>query len=86
MAGRYYFTQVMPGGVEFPYAIGLYVFAAPWSWLTNDHVTLLRVVVIAAEAGAGALLYAMIARSCGDGRAGALAVALYSLVPLPYAI
>jgi len=27
LSGRYYFTQGMPSGVSFPYAIGLYVFA-----------------------------------------------------------
>lgn len=86
LAGRYYFTQVMPGGVEFPYAIGLYLVAAVWSPLTTDHVTLLRVVVIGAEAGAGALLYGLAARFWHDRLAGVLAVAAFSLVPLPYVI
>jgi hypothetical protein len=39
----------MPSGVEFPYAIGLYVTAAPWASLTRDHVLLLRVVVARAH-------------------------------------
>lgn len=86
LAGRYYFTQIMPGGVEFPYAIGLYLVAAPWSWLTADYVTLLRVIVIVAEIGAGALLYTMAARAWHDGRAGVLAVLFFALVPLPYVI
>ncbi len=74
----------MPDGVQFPYAIALYVFAAPWSVLTRDHVTLLRVVVCAAEAGAGVLLYLMVVRSWGDRAMAALGVVLFHLVPLPY--
>ena len=33
LEGRYFFTQPMPSGVEFPYAIGLYVTAMPWAGL-----------------------------------------------------
>ena len=84
LAGRYFFTQPMPGGVTFPYAIALYVFSAPWSALTRDFVTLLRVVVCATEAIAGALLYVMFVRARGDRLAGALAVALFSVVPLAF--
>ena len=84
LSGRYYFTQVMPGGVNFPYAIGLYVFAAPWSYLTRDYVTLLRIVVSASEIVAGGLLYVMVARTWGDRLAGAMAAALFSLVPMTY--
>lgn len=84
LAGRLYFTQTMPDGVEFPYAIGLYLFTAPWSILTHDHVTLLRIVVCASEAVAGTLLYLMIVRTWGDRLMGAVAVALFHLVPLPY--
>lgn len=86
MSGRLYFTQIMPNGVEFPYAIGLYLFAAPWTLLTHDHVTLLRIVVCASEAVAGVLLYLMIVRTWGDRLMGAVAVALFHLVPLPYLI
>ncbi len=63
LAGRYFFTQVMPGGVQFPYAIALYVFASPWAAFTRDHIALLRVVVAAAEAAAGLLLYWAILRT-----------------------
>jgi hypothetical protein len=84
LGGRYFFTQPMPGGVQFPYAIGLYVFSAPWSALTRDHVTLLRIVVLTAECVAGALLYPMIARTWGDRLAGAIAVALFTAVPIAY--
>ena len=50
LSGRYFFTQLMPGGIQFPYAIALYVFAAPWAGLARDHVALLRIVVSASEA------------------------------------
>ncbi|MBI3263706.1 MAG: hypothetical protein HYZ58_11235 [Acidobacteria bacterium] len=84
LAGQLYFTQPMPGGVQFPYAIGLYLVAAPWSLLTSDHVTLLRVLVCATEVIAGALLYVMIVRTWGDRLMGAVAVALFNFVPLSY--
>ncbi|HEX7779187.1 MAG TPA: hypothetical protein VF424_08125 [Vicinamibacterales bacterium] len=86
LAGRYFFTQQMPDGVQFPYAIALYVFAAPWTLLTRDYISLLRIVVCAAEAVAGALLYLMVVRSWGDRVIGALAVVLFHLVPLPYVV
>jgi len=86
MDGRYYFTQPMPSGVTFPYAIGLYVFAMPWTVLTTDFVTLLRVIVVAAECAGGLLLYYLIARFWNDRRAGAIAVTLYACVPRTYEI
>jgi hypothetical protein len=82
--GRYFFTQPMPGGVQFPYAIALYVVAAPWSLLTDDFVTLLRVVVCVFEAIAGALLYVMVVRTRGDRLEGAVAAALFALVPMAF--
>ncbi len=84
LSGRYYFTQPLPNGVTFPYAIGLYVFAAPWARLVADHVLLLRVVVCASDAVACALLYLLVVRVWGDRLAGALGVVLASLVPLFY--
>ncbi|HYN08320.1 MAG TPA: hypothetical protein VES67_13130 [Vicinamibacterales bacterium] len=86
LAGRYFFTQQMPDGVQFPYAIALYVFSWPWTLLTRDYVTLLRIVVCAAEATAGALLYLMVVRSWGDRAIGALCVVFFHLVPLPYLV
>jgi hypothetical protein len=86
LAGRFYFTQLSTSATPFPYAIGLYVFAAPWAFLTTDHVALLRVVVSAAEIVAGALLYPMVVRAWGNRLVGALAVALFSLVPASYGI
>ena len=80
-AGRYFFTQPMPDGVAFPYAIALYVVASPWMALTRDHVALLRIVVCATHVLAGLLLYVAVSRCWRDRLAGALAVVLWSLVP-----
>jgi hypothetical protein len=85
-AGDFFFTQPLASGVQFPYAIGLYLFAAPWSRLTDDHVMLLRVVVSVVEAAAGALLYLMVVRNWGDRLVGATAVVLLSLVPMSFAV
>jgi hypothetical protein len=85
LSGWFYFTQNVRN-TEFPYAIGLYVFAAPWAVLTHDHVTLLRIVVCASNALAGALLYPMIVRNWGDRSMGVTAVALFQCVPLPYTV
>lgn len=84
LGGNYYFTQLMPSGVRFPYAIGLYVFTAPWTILTSDYVTLLRLVVPGAEAAGGLLLYHLIARCWGDRFVAAAATALYALVPTTF--
>lgn len=86
LGGRYFFTQIMPDGVRFPYAIGLYVVAAPWTHVTSDHVALLRVVVSVFHAIAGVLLYPVVARAWGDRSIGAAAVVLYHVVPLPYLV
>ena len=84
--GRYFFTQPMPGGVQFPYAIGLYVTAMPLASLITDHVALLRIVVCVAEAAGAALLYLAITRTREDGWAAACAVVLYHAAPLPYVV
>jgi hypothetical protein len=84
--GQYFFTQPMPDGVVFPYAIGLYVVAALWTWVTTDHVLLLRAVVVLAEAFAGGLLYLAAVRAWSDARAGFWAVVLFHFVPLPYVV
>jgi hypothetical protein len=84
--GRYYFTQPMPGGVQFPYAIGLYVAAAPFASAVRDHVSLLRIVVCVAQALAGVCVYLAVARSSGNRLAAAAAAILYHLAPLPYVV
>ena len=86
MDGRYYFTQPMPGGVQFPYAIALYVTALPFASLVTDHVALLRIVVTVFETFAAGVLYVAVARAGRDRLAAALAVVVYHLVPLPYAV
>jgi hypothetical protein len=86
MDGRYYFTQPMPGGVQFPYAIGLYVVASPFAAIMRDHVMLLRVIVCVFEVLAAGLLYVVVARAWSDKLAGVLAVVCYHLVPLPYIV
>jgi hypothetical protein len=86
LAGRFYFTQLSTSATPFPYAIGLYLFAAPWSLLTHDYVTLLRIVVCASDAAAGALLYVVIVRTWGDRLTGAVAVGLVNLLPVSYAV
>jgi hypothetical protein len=79
--GRYFFTQPMPSGVQFPYAIGLYVFAMPWTALTRDYVLLLRIIVSGAEATGYLLAYLLVSRAWGDRLAGAIAAVLFSVVP-----
>lgn len=86
LSGRYYFTQPMPGGVQFPYAIGLYLIALPWASLVRDHVALLRIVVCVAEAIAGLVLYGVASRVWNDRLTGAAAVVFYHLAPLPYVV
>jgi hypothetical protein len=86
LGGGYYFTQTMPSGVTFPYAIGLYVVASPWAALTRDYAMLLRIVVSTAEAIAGLLLYVVVVRHWRDRLGGALAVGLFHTVPLPYGL
>ena len=84
IGGHYFFTQQMPGGIQFPYAIALYVAASPWASMTRDHVLLLRLVVSCAEAGAGLFLYWAVARSSRDDAVGACAVLVYHVLPVSY--
>jgi hypothetical protein len=86
IGGKYLFTQPFVGGVEMPYAIGLYVFAWPWTWIVTDHVALIRTVAAATDVAAGLLLYPLVGRFWGDRRAAAFAVLFFQLAPLPYAV
>jgi hypothetical protein len=79
--GRYFFTQPMPDGVAFPYAIALYVVSSPFMAWTRDYVSLLRIVICAVHVLAGLLLYPAIVRRWDDRLVGALAVVLWTLVP-----
>lgn len=84
LAGKYFFTQQMPGGVQFPYAIALYVVTSPWASLTRDHMVLLRIVVSTAEAAAGLLLCWAAARVWRDAASAAAVLVLYHLVPVSF--
>ena len=86
LAGHYFFTQPMPSGVEFPYAIGLYVTAAPWASLTRDHVLLLRVVVATAHVLAALSLYPLVQSRWRRPGAAVVAVAALSAGPLPFIV
>ena len=85
-AGRYYFTQPMPGGVSFPYAIALYIVSLPWMALTRDHIALLRVVVTATYVMSGLLIAIAALRRWHDGRAGVVSLLLLLLVPHWYVV
>jgi len=86
IAGRRYFTQPFVGGVEMPYAVGLYVFAWPWTWLFADHVAVIRAVAAVSDVAAGALLYPMLAGAWANRRVATVAVLFYQLAPLGYAV
>jgi hypothetical protein len=86
MAGRYFFTQPMPDGVAFPYAIGLYVFAAPWAALTTNHVALLRGVVTAIDVCATAMLALALGRAWREAASASVAIVMSALVPLPFVV
>lgn len=86
MAGRYFFTQPMPDGVAFPYAIGLYVFAAPWAAVTANHVALLRGVVTAMDVAAAVVLALAVGRAWREPASGAVVIVLGALVPLPFVV
>ena len=89
LAGHYYFTSIAPGNYRFPYAPGLYIVAIPFAGLVRrglSDMTLLRTIVCATDALCGLLLYNMAVRIKGDRLAGALAVALYHLIPLGFGV
>jgi hypothetical protein len=89
LAGNLYFTSIAPGGYSFPYPPGLYVFASVFKTLVRrgpGDMALLRIVCAAADAVAGLLLYAVVARGRGDRLAGAMAVAIYHLMPLSFGV
>ena len=85
LSGHLYFTSLAPGNYSFPYPVFLYVFAAPFSFFAHDtlaRVALLRIVVTAADAAAGALLYWMLVRTAASRMTAAGAVVWYHLVPM----
>jgi hypothetical protein len=86
LAGNYFFTQPMPGGVSFPYAIGLYLFAAPWARLTSNHEALLRIVVCASDAAGFLLLFWLALRAWRDRAAAASVLMLAFALPLAFEV
>jgi hypothetical protein len=81
LAGRYFFTQEMPGGVQFPYAIALYVTALPFAPITRDYIALLRVVTTVSEAVAGVLLCWAMLRTWPNAVAVCAALVLFHAIP-----
>jgi len=89
LAGRLYFTSVAPGGYAFPYAPGLYVFAAPFAEFVRrgaSDMTLLRIVVCSGDAIAAVLLYRVVVSAWGDRLTAAISVALYQLLPIGFGV
>ena len=89
LGGKIYFTSIAPGNYQFPYAPGLYLTAMPFEGFVRRGVadmTLLRIIVCIADAVAGLLLYSVAVRIRGDRLAGAIAVALYQLIPLGFGV
>jgi hypothetical protein len=87
--GNLFFTSTAPGGYAFPYSPGLYVFAWPFARLVrwgSAHMTLLRVIVCSADAVAALLLYRAVSRAWGDRLTAAIAVAVYQLLPIGFAV
>lgn len=88
-SGTYVFTSIAPGNYRFPYAPGLYVAALPFADAVTRNtgdMALLRIIVVAFDAVAAALVYFAVVRAWGDRLAAAIAVALYHLVPLDFDI
>jgi hypothetical protein len=84
--GRFYFTSLTPSGYEFPYGISLYLAAAPFAGFMPDYVALLRMVVIAADAAAGLLFYAMVMRAWNSPPAALVALLLFHHTPIAQAV
>ncbi len=84
MAGNYVFTSIAPGGYTFPYPVGLYVAALPFTAFTTDFVFLLRVVAASVEAVSAVFVYWLIARCWRERLAAAVAVAVLQLMPLAF--
>ncbi len=87
LAGHLFFTSIAPGGYTFPYPPGLYVFASPFANLVHrgaPDMALLRIVATAVDCAFGLLLYWVVVRNWGVRLGGAMAVAIYHLIPLNF--
>lgn len=89
LAGHLFFTSIAPGGYAFPYPPGLYVFASLFAGFVRRgtaDMALLRIVATAVDCAVGLLLYWVITRNWENRLAGAIAVAIYHLIPLNFGV
>jgi hypothetical protein len=89
LGGHYLFASLAPGNYRFPYPIGLYLFARPFAAFaptTVDRMMLLRVIVVATDAFASALLYRLVMRWRGDELEAVGTVVAYHLLPLGFGV
>lgn len=86
VAGRYFFTQPLPDGVAFPYAIGLFVTAAPFAGWVTDHVLLVRLVTLVGLAAAGLAVFAVVSREWRMPWCGVAALFLVHITPLTFVV
>ncbi|HKW02497.1 MAG TPA: hypothetical protein VJN96_21915 [Vicinamibacterales bacterium] len=89
LGGQYLFASLAPGNYRFPYPIGLYLFARPFATFaptTLDRMMLLRVIVVAVDACAAALLYRLVMRWRKDEVEAVSSVVAYHLLPLGFGV
>jgi hypothetical protein len=89
LGGHYLFASLAPGNYRFPYPIGLYLFARPFAAFaptTLDRMMLLRVIVVAMDAFASALLYRLVMRWRGDELEAVASVVAFHLLPLGFGV
>jgi hypothetical protein len=89
LGGNLYFTSIAPGGYAFPYPPGLYVFAAIFEGFVRRgaaDMVLLRTITCTVDAAAGLFLYWIVVRAWGNRLAGAMAVAVYHLIPVDFSV
>ena len=89
LGGHYLFASLAPGNYRFPYPIGLYLFARPFAAFaptTADRMMLLRVIVVAVDACAAALLYRLVMRWRKDELEAVSSVVAYHLLPLGFGV
>lgn len=87
LAGQWLFTSITPGEYRFPYAVGLYVAAAPlaaWAPTALDKMLLLRLVVVVANAASAALLFRIVTFWRPQPLAGVASVVAFHLLPLGF--
>ena len=89
LGGHYLFASLAPGNYRFPYPIGLYLFAKPFAAFaptTVDRMMLLRIIVVAVDACAAALLYRLVMRWRADELEAVSSVVAYHLLPLGFGV